>query len=86
MTKIKIIWCAFEGSSSATVTDDSWYLNDEAVLEMLFRDTNIYSGPLWDVIEPVLPKNRTHTALSVGDIVEVNDVAYRCESVGWAKI
>ena len=84
MTTIKIIWSAFGHSHSLEFEDDSWYVNDLAVCEMAFRDTNLYSGPIWDLIEDKLPIGRSHTALSVGDYVVVNGNAYRCNNLGWS--
>lgn len=84
MTTIKIIWSAFGQDDSLEFKDDSWYLNDLAVCEMVFRDTNLYSGPIWDLIKDRLPAYRSHTALSVGDYVVVNGNAYRCNSTGWS--
>lgn len=57
---------------------------DRTVLEELFEATNLYAGPLWDVIEPVLPERRSHTALSVGDYVVIDGRSYRCDRFGWS--
>jgi hypothetical protein len=32
----------------------------------------------------MLSPDRTHTALSVGDEVTVDDVTFRCEPAGWS--
>lgn len=53
--------------------------------EMLFRDTNLYEGQLWDLLQP-LPEGRTHTAMSVGDLVQIDDVLYRCEDIGFEEV
>lgn len=57
---------------------------DKPILEHLFEETNLYRGPLWDAMQP-LPEERTHTSLSVGDYVTIDDRMYRCESVGWHR-
>jgi hypothetical protein len=59
---------------------------DEVICEALFDNTNTYEGPFWDRLEPVLPANRTHTALSVGDRVFIDDRVFLCKSFGWEKI
>jgi hypothetical protein len=59
---------------------------DEDIAEQVFMATNRYSGELWSIIEPLLPAQRGHTALSIGDLVEVDGVAYRCEPVGFQAI
>jgi hypothetical protein len=60
--------------------------DDMEILEALFRDTNLYTGSLWDRLEPVLPEDRTHTALSVGDFVMLDSRIYRCASLGWSRV
>jgi len=54
--------------------------------ELVFHDTNLYTGRLWLFIEPKLDPKRTHTALSVGDEIEIDGSIYRCERVGFAKV
>jgi hypothetical protein len=38
---------------------------------------------VWNKLKPLLPVNRTHTSLSVGDEITINENTYRCENVGW---
>lgn len=57
---------------------------DEPILERLFEETNLYGGPLWDAMQP-LPEERTHTSISVGDYVTIEDRMYRCASLGWER-
>jgi hypothetical protein len=60
---------------------------DKKWCEEIFSNTNNYSGSLWSVIEPLLPANRTHTALSVGDEITISNLyssrTYRCDDFGW---
>ena len=51
--------------------------------ELLFEATNRYAGPLWAQLQALLPAGRGHTALSVGDCVQVGEIMLSCESVGW---
>lgn len=79
-----ITWRAFGEPTSATVTlNAGCEVPDEMVCELLFHATNTRSGSAWEKVQAVLPENRTHTALSVGDTVTVNGTTYRCASVGW---
>jgi hypothetical protein len=55
----------------------------EQVCEMVYRDTNLYCGTVWDALQPVLPTDRTHTALSEGDHVTVDGDRYRCAEFGF---
>ena len=90
MSTITIMWKAFAhepfgNSTSATLQWET----EESPLELcnrLFRETNRYEGDLWDALEPLLSEERTHTALSVGDEVEVDGETYRCKSVGWEVV
>ena len=92
MKQVTITWKAFnpsrlhdEAITSRTIEVDT---NDDAMTlcNRVFRDTNLYSGELWDLIEPVLSPFRTHTALSVGDEVAVDGVTFRCEGAGWSEL
>lgn len=84
---ITVIWKAFGTPTQTTVKWTSIAdVNARTICEFVFHDTNTYSGEFWNLIEPVLPEDRTHTALSVGDEVEVNGKRFRCESVGWQEI
>lgn len=89
---ITVTWKAFadrlgfgERVTSATVefdVDDS--LTDIDICDIVFHDTNVYSGALWNALEPLLPEDRTHTALSVGDEVTINnETTYFCDHFGW---
>ena len=82
---VKITWKAFGRATSAEIALEST-LEPEVICDMTYRATNLYEGAVWDLIEPVLDARRTHTALSVGDEVEVDGVIFRCERIGWARI
>ena len=96
MTNVVITWKAFGNkpernryiSSVKFQTEfDVTSVNDKiALLDVIYHSTNTYSGNLWNLIEPLLSPNRTHTALSVGDEVQIGDDVYRCADFGWDKI
>ena len=96
MTKVKVTWKAFGDKpqigrfvSSVEFTLPevvSKTVSDEHICETIFKQTNLYSGPVWDVIQPLLSATRTHTALSVGDEVEIDGVAYICADLGFIKV
>lgn len=97
-TKITVIWSAFDrpempenrkASQSVTFVADigSAYFDTE-ILEILFAQTNCYSGSLWASMQlSGMSEFRTHTALSVGDQVRIernqDNSLYRCEDMGW---
>jgi hypothetical protein len=92
MATIKITWKAFGESPihNEYITSVQFDLDTNEshldICERVFRDTNSYRGELWNIIEPLLSDKRTHTALSVGDEVEVNGTTYRCEGAGWLEV
>jgi len=57
---------------------------DLLICEHMFHGTNTYEGAAWDILQP-LPEKRTHTSLSVGDYVVIDERMYRCTSVGWER-
>lgn len=71
--------------SSATLElEGTWnQISNNVLLESIYSATNLKSEladfgyaplliQLWQEIEKVLPENRTHTSLSVGDLVQIN--------------
>ena len=92
--QVKVTWQAFGESpihneyitSVSLTVDGALYPSALAICEQVFADTNKYEGELWNVIRPLLSSERTHTALSVGDEVEVDGHAFRCASAGWEEL
>ena len=60
-------------------------VNHDTICEHLFRDTNLYQGNWWVLLQP-LPEDRTHTAMSVGDEVTIDGRTYRCMDIGFAEV
>jgi hypothetical protein len=91
-TQIKITWQAFGNRpetnrfiSSLEFNLDSSEVSNEKLMDMIYRDTNLYSGPIWNAIEKLLPANRTHTALSIGDEIQINENSYIVADFGFIK-
>jgi hypothetical protein len=95
MSQVKITWKAFGDKPAANKfvtsvefeTDfklEDWYI--EQFMNIAYRQTNTYSGNLWDVISPLLSPLRTHTALSIGDEIEIDGVAYVTANFGFIKV
>ena len=85
-----------QGVTSATVDlpNDINVFSDTGWCDLLYEVTNlqdeIYDFTrnstyelVWVLLKPYLPANRTHTSLSVGDEITINENTYRCENVGW---
>jgi len=88
MSVVKIIWVSSAGAEVCVefLTLNAEELSDFQFCEMLFEQTNRYEGRLWSMIEPYLPAERSHTALSVGDMVCIDERVYRCKDFGWERI
>lgn len=96
---VTITWAAFRDTpaahegrnpeATATITLTT-HLDDLALCEEIFRQTNTYSGDIWDILEPELPADRTHTALSVifetGDYVTIDGRTYEVSGIGFSPI
>jgi hypothetical protein len=89
MAEIKISWKAFEPRGDRQHTSVSFSYDaettDNVLLNAIFRDTNLYCGEIWEIIQPKLSELRTHTALSVGDEIEIDGRVYLCENIGWKQ-
>jgi hypothetical protein len=87
----KIIYSAFLREADQVAAEveidisDCGIIDDLELCEALYRATNLYEGELWNRMQP-LPENRTHTALSVGDVVVIRGTGYLCSMIGFQKI
>jgi len=86
-----------QGITSATIEIphelNVW--NDRGWCELLYEVTNLQDEIfdftrnetklfIWNyLLKPLLPANRTHTSLSVGDEITINENTYRCADVGF---
>ena len=95
MSKVKITWKAFGdkpeiGRFISSVEFETEFKIEESdadkFLEVVYHTTNTYSGNLWEIIQPLLSETRTHTALSVGDEVEIDGRAYVCKDLGFQRV
>jgi len=95
MSKVKITWKAFGdkpeiGRFISSVEFETEFKIEESTvgqfLEVVYHNTNTYSGELWKVIEPKLSATRTHTSISVGDEVEIDGQVYVVADFGFEKI
>lgn len=93
-TKIKITWKTFGDKPQinryiSSVEFDLALTNpntDEEIMDALYAQTNLYSGTLWNKIEPLLAPTRTHTALSVGDEIAIDGRTYKVADCGFTLI
>jgi hypothetical protein len=91
---VKITWKAFgdkpeQGrfiSSVEVVTEFPEPISNYKICEIIYADTNLYQGYIWQLIHPLLSETRTHTSLSVGDEIEIDGQVYICADFGFKKI
>ena len=76
-------WRADAHRTYFTITIADTGASDIQIAEDLFEATNLQVGPLWEMIEPLLPADRNHTSLSVGDEVTIDGTTLSCETIGW---
>ena len=94
-SQVKITWQAFgdrprqnryissvEFQTEFDITDS----NRDEFLNVVYRCTNLYNGNLWEINQPLLSETRTHTALSVGDQIEIDGTAYLVADFGFEKV
>jgi hypothetical protein len=60
-----------------------WNATDLDVCEEVYKQTNLYEGDFYERVEKFAPKDRGHTAISVGDFVDVEGNVYECADFGW---
>jgi hypothetical protein len=95
MSQVKITWKAFGdkpeiGRFISSVEFETEFKVEESnvdkFLEVVYHNTNTYSGNLWQIIEPKLSATRTHTSISIGDEIEIDGQVYICADFGFEKI
>jgi len=84
--KLKVLGYSSQVDASAEFEADFNNSTDEEIAEMIYAQTNRYAGVVWDIMQPVMPANRPHTAISMGDLVEIDGRVYRCEAVGFKLV
>lgn len=83
---IKVTWNSVHGQTTSASFSLNSDQSDLAICEKIFRDTNLYQGEVWDIIEPLLSDQRSHTALSVDDFVEIDGTTFVCADIGFKPI
>jgi hypothetical protein len=82
MKNVTTTWKAF-GKPTYSVIMIENDMADLEICEELFKATNLRAGWLWDALQYDIPADRTHTALSVGDEIDIDGTIYRCAPIGW---
>ena len=94
MATVTITWKAFGNKpernrfvSSVTFNTefDITDANRDEFLNVVYQQTNLYSGNLWNIIQPLLSPTRTHTSICVGDEIKIDDTDYIVADFGFIK-
>ena len=72
--------------ASATIELELGEQTDLELCERIYANTNLYQGVIWDALQAVIPADRPHTALSVGDLVSIDGRTYRCAELGFTLV
>jgi len=85
--------------TAATIELDGFFnvISDDLMLDSIYKVTNLQTElkdfgagnaeiELWKTIEAVLPVNRTHTSISVGDEIAIDGREYKVADCGFTLI
>lgn len=72
--------------ASATIELELGEQTDLELCERIYANTNLYQGVIWDTLQAVIPADRPHTALSVGDLVSIDGRKYVCADIGFSLV
>lgn len=59
---------------------------DTLICNAIYSNTNHYAGKFWDALQEVIPADRPHTALSMGDKISIDGREYVCSEFGWTLV
>lgn len=90
-SSVTIEYCAYADLTYTVVIQLDLVHNstDLELCERIFTATGTYGEQepdLWALISEQLPTPRSHTALSVGDRITIDDTTYECQPIGFADI
>lgn len=72
--------------ASATIELELGEQTDLELCERIYANTNLYQGVIWDALQAVIPADRPHTALSIGDLVSIDGRKYVCADLGFSLV
>ena len=75
----------FDVEADASLSQED---SDDQILNRLYRETNTYTGDLYDTLRNDFDRRgiRARTTLSVGDIVTIGVNSYLCATIGWKPL
>lgn len=76
---------AVRGNATAEL-DFDFPAGDREICNAVFSNTNHYAGEFWDALQEVIPAERPHTALSIGDKVAIDGREYVCSEIGFTLV
>lgn len=86
-----------EGVTTAQFELETADVLDNDIMNVVYKVTNLQSDlaefgasnfeiKLWETIKAILPANRTHTSLSVGDEIQIGRRNYEISDVGFKML
>ena len=67
--------------------EDNPYKVLERIFSLYNTDTGETKNPLlYPKEHEFVIKNKTHTSMSIGDVVQINEQFYVCEDEGWREL
>ena len=98
MAQIKITWNSTRSASaSASFELEIADILDQNIMNLIYKVTNLQGElaefgakqveiNLWNTIKEILPANRSHTSLSTGDGIQINNRAYVVAETGFERL
>ena len=87
---ITIIWVSMDRENRISKMRFSYQVEDNTsdleILEEIYRQTNLYTGEIFAMVQEIAPKDRPHTALSVNDHIIIDGLQYRCNEFGFGMV
>ena len=87
---ITVIWTSMRDENKQSKIRFSYQLPETAtdfeICEEIYRQTNLYTGEIFNLVLLLAQKDRPHTALSVNDFVVIDRAIYRVNDFGFELI
>jgi hypothetical protein len=87
---ITVIWVSMDRENRQSRVRFSYQVpettTDLEICEEIYRQTNLYTGEIFNLILLLAPKDRPHTALSVNDHIVIDGLQYRCNDFGFGMV
>lgn len=87
---ITIIWVSMDRENRISKMRFSYQVSENTtdleICEEIYRQTNLYTGAIFQMVLENGPQDRPHTALSVNDHIVIDGLQYRCNDFGFGMV